>query len=819
MRTLHNGPLCFKFRRRRGMAFIMALTVLIVCSALALAVLTLGEYFGTRTVAGHIDYLGEINLDQYLADAQAYVVRANETRFEAGKRLVRSEKYTAPGAKLTTPQDLLVAHGSPLARDVAFERGGTKYRIVVATYDTDYEPHDVDPALGTPLGAFPASVRNPDPALRQRKRVRMENGRIIGTGDEGQASDDTWITGAALSSRVRPMSGAGTGQNNTRWWSGADAEWNETERPEGNETQFVRPAETGSGRQTGTKKKPSSYDDANRGLSKSIAPDSPPLILVPPLSERKIKDDREEEFASYTVQASLYREKEGGGWALVNRKETSFVQTLSKNGASNWAKVDCASAPVVRPDLTYEQLLMTKESYNRLRTLECEKLAGQERAACIAMRQQRDVDWLDGLLVRNDDGNTVTAMTTPLVGGTIPVCVRRIERGVNAGVKKPEMVNYPQVGGDVEMVIKKGYEAPLAEPTRDPLTGWPVMRCPSVEETVSVCRWETVCTGSGRNKKCEKKLKCKDTIVLHHFQYKFKKSLDARRYEAWNYGACVEVANAASGDAAPPETDPDIELAPIWDDPHTRKCTRPSTLVSLSGTSSIPDRYGPVALGSANGGLYGAIARGAKSKLVELGPDGSLWDESKPENENYGLTSIAAVNGSYWGIATQGVDSKLVRVGAQHIPSGYGPVDIAGHGGKFLCIAVRGYDSVLVPLGVDGKDYFRSNDPVPNGYGLTAVTNAEGNYMGIARAGVDSTLVDLGRDAEEYERDAVPEDYGLTAISGWNGNYLGVAVRNVNSKLVPMTGGAGQIPPGYGLAALNGSSGTFFGVVKKLCDY
>lgn len=76
----------FEFRRRRGVAFVMALTVLIVCSALALAVMTLGEYFGTRTVATHIDYLGEINLDQYLADAQSYVVRANETRFEAGKR-------------------------------------------------------------------------------------------------------------------------------------------------------------------------------------------------------------------------------------------------------------------------------------------------------------------------------------------------------------------------------------------------------------------------------------------------------------------------------------------------------------------------------------------------------------------------------------------------------------------------------------------------------------------------------------------------------------------------------------------------------------
>lgn len=817
MQTLRNGPLCFKFRRRRGMAFIMALTVLIVCSALALAIMMLGEYFGTRTVAGHIDYLGEINLDQYLADAQAYVVRANETRFKTGKRLVRSEKYATPGTGLTAPQDLLVAHGSPLARDIEFERGGTKYRIVVATYDTDYEPHDVDSAVGTPPAAFPASVRNPDPALRQRKRVRIENGRIVGTGDEGQASDDTWITGAALSSTVRPISGAEMGWNDTPWWSSGNAEWNDAERDD--ETQFVLPAETGGRRQMGTKKKSGAYDDANRGLSKSIAPDSPPLILVPPLSERKMKDDREEEFASYTVRASLYREKEGGGWALVNRKETSFVQTLSKNGASNWAKVDCASAPVVRPDLTYEQLLMTKESYNRLRTLECEKLTGQERTACIAMRRQRDVDWLDGLLVKNDDGNTVTAVTTPLVGGNVPVCVRRVERGVNAGVKRPEMADYPEVGGDIDMVVKKGYEAPLAEPARDPLTGWPVMRCPSVEETVSVCRWETVCTGSGRGRKCEKKLKCKDTIVLHHFQYKFKKSLDARRYEAWNYGACVEVANAASGDAAPPETDPNIELVPIWDDPHTRKCTRPSTLIPLSGTYSIPEGYGLVALGSANGGLYGAVARGAKSRLVELGPDGSLWDESKPENENYGLTSIVAVNGSYWGIATQGVDSKLVRVGAQHIPSGYGPVDIAGYNGRFLCIAVRGYDSVLVPLGVDGRNYFRSNDPVPNGYGLTTVTNAEGNYMGVARAGVDSTLVDLGWNAEEYERDAVPEGYGLAAISGWNGNYLGVAIRNMDSKLVSMTGGGRQIPPGYGLAALDGSSGTFFGVVKKLCDY
>ena len=817
MQTFHNSPLRFAFRRRRGMAFIMALTVLIVCSALALAIMTLGEYFGTRTVAGHIDYLGEINLDQYLADAQAYVVRTNETRFKTGKRLVRSEKYTAPGTDLTAPQDLLVAHGSPLARDIEFERGGTKYRIVVATYDTDYEPHDVNSAVGTPPAAFPASVRNPDPALRQRKRVRMENGRIVGTGDEGQASDDTWITGAALSSTVRPMPGAETGWNDTPWWSSGNAEWNDAEQ--NNETQFVLPAETGDRRRTGPKKKRGAYDDANRGLSKSIAPDSPPLILVPPLSERKMKDDREAEFASYTVRASLYREKEGGGWALVNRKETSFVQTLSTNGSSDWARVDCTSAPVVRPNLTYEQLLMTKESYDRLKTLECEKLAGQERAACIAMRRQRDVDWLDGLLVGNDDGNTVTAVTTPLVGGNVPVCVRRIERGVNAGVKKPEMADYPEVGGDIDMVVKKGYEAPLAEPARDPLTGWPVMRCPSVEETVSVCRWETVCTGSGRNRKCEKKLKCKDTIVLHHFQYKFKKSLDARRYEAWNYGACVEVANAASGDVAPPETDPDIELSPIWDDPHTRKCTRPSMLIPLSGTHSIPEGYGLVALGSANGGLYGAVARGTKSRLAELGPDGSLWDESKPENENYGLTSIVALNGSYWGIATQGVDSKLVRVGAQHIPSGYGPVDIAGHSGKFLCIAVRGYDSVLVPLGVDGRDYFRSNNPVPNGYGLTAVTNAEGNYMGVARAGVDSTLVDLGRNAEEYERDAVPEDYGLAAISGWNGNYLGVAIRNMDSKLVPMTGGGRQIPPGYGLAALDGSNGTFFGVVKKLCDY
>lgn len=346
------------------------------------------------------------------------------------------------------------------------------------------------------------------------------------------------------------------------------------------------------------------------------------------------------------------------------------------------------------------------------------------------------------------------------------------------------------------------------------------MRCPSVEEEVEVCRWEKICTGSGRNRTCTNVLKCKNVTVVHNFEYKFKKSLDAWRYEAWKYGACVEVRNAASGDTTPPTVDPGIELNPIWDDPHTRKCTRPSTFVSLSGQSSIPEGHGPVALGSANGQLYGAVARGAKSKLVELGPDGSLWDETKPENENYGLTAIVFSKGSYWGIATQGVESKLVRVGEQQIPAGYGPVDVAGHGGRFLCIAARGYDSVLVPLGVSGENYFRSSrNPVPEGYGLTAIANAEGKYMGVARVGVDSILVDLAQNGDGYNHGAVPKDYGLVALSSWDGYYLGVALKNVDSKLVAMAGGAKQVPPGYGLTALDGSNGTFFGIAKKLCEY
>ena len=187
--------------------------------------------------------------------------------------------------------------------------------------------------------------------------------------------------------------------------------------------------------------------EAPRGVSRRGAPiGERPLLVVPPLEEAKLSDSGEKDFGSYLVRTSLYR-KENGKFVLMRREDSAFSQQQSRGGASNenWKRMKFDDYVAARPGLSgYERMTVTEEGYVAMRDAECKYLVdGKMKEQCHEFRKNRRTEWLDGLIQKNDTGDTVTEDVVSLRGGTYDIAVAPLEPVEKPGVRHPELAPDP----------------------------------------------------------------------------------------------------------------------------------------------------------------------------------------------------------------------------------------------------------------------------------------------------------------------------------------------------------------------------------------
>ena len=424
---------CFRKRKRRGVALINALLIIMFCSSIAVTVMELAHYYGVQNVISRSDQIAKHRLDQQMNYTRRYLTSLNEARAktedpdDSSKHMsmIRSGAYKKKGL-IEVPEDLALGTNNeigsldgkvgkvntaslgsrrrvypsaasvsdlkdpsiaykPLSHIEEWESGGIKHRMIIETFDTDFDPSDYkyNHGSGNEFDRIP-SRQHPDKIMRQRVPVKIEgDGKVINV-----ATNQPFTYDAS-----NKLNGLEKYRKLTKWSGKPSQAW----------------------------------------------------VIVPP--QKVDLDPRKEyftqEYGSYMIRGSIWDETSPGRWVLSHRKQIQFEQVVNWGGSYKhystlqnnldkipygdymWANEDDECHQILSSGkelfkfptdggvtlnqslYSYTPFFVSKETYNKLLNYECNNMSDltpDQRENCRKARANSNSDWV--ALVTNYDNNS-----------------------------------------------------------------------------------------------------------------------------------------------------------------------------------------------------------------------------------------------------------------------------------------------------------------------------------------------------------------------------------------------------------------------------